>query len=1623
VSAWVEETRRTVASLQRDLTLCAPAIEDLLARLAWVEERSRREFADMDFGFLIDRYRGLLSVGFQVEDATLDESCYDLLASECRLASFVAIAKGDVSTRHWVRLGRPVTAAGGGATLLSWSGSMFEYLMPSLVMRSPATSLLSSTERRGVRRQIEYGAQRGVPWGISESGYFARDPDHNYQYSPFGVPGLGIVRRLGDNLVIAPYATALAAMVRPSAAAQNYKRLAGIGARGRYGYYEAVDFTKARLPEGQEFAIVRSFMAHHQGMTILAIHNVIKDGLLRDRFHREPIVRATQLLLQERAPKNVPITQARAEDGQPVRATRAEIPAAERTLTGEFARSRGVHLLSNGRLSLSLTPAGGGQLTWKGLAVTRWQPDLTTAETGDYLYLRDDQSGRFWSATAEPDSTPADSYVVRFAEDRARYTRRDGTLTTTVEHHLSPESDAVVRRVTLRNAGPQHRRITVTSYAELVLAGIRDDAAHPAFSKMFVHTEYLAESATILATRRRRSAADPQMWAAHFVVAEPAGGTTGGATGDPVPETDRLEFIGRNRSPRSPHWFDSGSRHSAGIGYVLDPIFSLGQQVNVPPASTVILTFWTVVAASREEVLGLVDQHRAAGAYERVTMLAWTQSQIQLRHLGVTAEEAAQFQKLAGHVLFPQVQMRASDRRLLLAGPQSALWPLGISGDLPVVVVRIDDQADLRVAHQAVKASEFWRLKRFEADLVLLNERSTSYSQYLQQDLLTLAGNSYARVGPHDAQGRIFVVRSDQTEPATLEALLGAAAVVLLARRGDLTKQLLRPSPAPPLPRMLPVPPRNVGAADPPAEPLQLFNGLGGFSQDGCEYVTVLDGGSSTPAPWMNVVANDEFGFHATAEGAGYTWWRNSRDNQLTPWRNDPVSTPVSEAIYVRDEATGRVSSPTASPVGGGRHVAHHGFGYTRFTHESDGLELDQTVFVAPEDPVKLSLLVIRNTTSRKRSVRVTAYAELVLGMDRTQTSRHVITELDAETNALLARNPWSTQFSDQVVFLDLVGRQESWTADRGEFLGPNGGTHAPAAILTGRPLSGTVGPGLDPCAALQQLIELEPGATGEVLVVLGAAHDQAGARELLNRYRDQDPRELLADVRRLWAQRLSAVQVRTPSVAFDVMINGWLLYQTIACRMLARSGYYQASGAYGFRDQLQDSMTVVLVEPQSARGHLVRAAGRQFLEGDVQHWWLPATGEGVRTRISDDVVWLAHATCRYLAVTGDSSVLDQQIAFLEGDPLGQEETERFFQPATSTRTASLYDHCVQALEHAFGRGRHGLPLMGTGDWNDGMNRVGGGGEGESVWLAWFLIATLSDFGEVAAARGDTVFAARCAEHKAALVAAVEKDGWDGAWYRRGYFDDGTPLGSASRSEARIDVIAQSWAVLSGAADPERAAEAMAQTDLKLVMAPEGILRLFTPPFDGSGPDPGYIGAYPPGVRENGGQYTHGALWSVFAWAALAREDRAAATFQLLNPANHALTPAATQTYKVEPYVAAADVYSEEPHVGRGGWTWYTGSAGWMYRAGLEAILGIHREGGRLVLEPCLPPEWAQATVRYRFGESTYVIEFEADCPLPRRLASVVVDGATLPGNTIALHDDARTHAVTIRMETRASES
>jgi len=1610
---WAEATERAIASHRRDLA------SSLTARLSAIEATALAMAMGMEFGFLLDHERKLLSIGYLVAEATLDTNCYDLLASEARLASFMAIAKGDVPARHWFRLGRTVTPVASGAALISWSGSMFEYLMPSLVMRAPAGSLIEQTNRLVVRSQMAYGAALGVPWGISESAYNVRDLDLTYQYSNFGVPGLGLKRGLGDNVVVAPYATALATMVDPLAATRNLLRLAEIGGRGRYGFYEAFDYTPARVPDDHSFAIVHAFMAHHQGMTIVAIANALLDGLMRTRFHAEPIIQATELLLQERTPRDVAVAHPRVAEIKNSAKVLEIVPLGGRRLVTPHGPTPATHLLSSGQLAVMLTAAGSGYSRWRDLAVTRWREDATCDDWGSYVFLRDAGSGKVWSAGFQPSGVEPDCYDVHFNEDRAEFTRRDGNLTTTMEVLVSAESASEVRRVSILNSGAWAREIDLTSYAELVLAPQAADVAHPAFSKLFVETEYLADMGVLLATRRRREPNEPEIWAAHLTVVE------GEVVGRTEVETDRARFLGRGCGVRTPIAVIDGRSLSDTVGTVLDPIFALRRRVRVGPGETVRVAFWTMVASTREAVLDLVDKHRDVTAFDRVAQLAWAQAQVQLHHLGIDPGEAGLFQRLAGHILFAAPTLRPSSGTIRQGGGgQSGLWAQHISGDLPIILLRISDIEDIDIVRQLLQAHEYWRMKRLAVDFVILNERASSYVQDLQKALETLVRLSQSRrqIRVEGPSGRVFVLRSDLMPDETRALLSSVARVVLVAQRGRLSDQLER-APEPRAPHR-PAARWAIGAPSPKVTPplpdLEFFNGLGGFADGGREYVTVLSPGQSTPAPWVNVVANPGFGFQVAAEGGGTTWSVNSRENQLTPWSNDPVTDRPGEAFYVRDDDSGELWGPTAHPIRDrdATYVAHHGRGYSRFEHVAHGIGLDLVQTVPLSDPIKISRLQLRNLSGRTRHLSVTAYVEWVLGPSRSVSAPFLMTEIDPVTGALFARNPWNSAFGSRVAFIDCGGRRTDHTADRREFIGRNGTLAAPAALTGGAALSNTVGAGLDACGVLRTTIVLPAGGDTEIVFFLGQAANGEEARALVTRYRAADLDAVRTEVRGYWEQALGTVQVRTPDRTMDIMLNGWLLYQTVACRLWARSAFYQASGAYGFRDQLQDVMALAASSPAATRDHLLRAASRQFIEGDVQHWWLPHSGQGVRTRISDDRAWLPYAVAHYVETSGDIAVLDVEIPFLEGEKLAAGQSDSFFLPLASDQVGSLFEHCARAIDHSLTFGSHGLPLMGSGDWNDGMNRVGEGGRGESVWLGWFLHATLTSFTPLADKRGEAARAAAWRAYAARLRDALDRAAWDGAWYLRGWFDDGTPFGAAASQECRIDSIAQSWAVISGAAPPDRAIRAMEAVERELIRPGQQLALLFAPPFDVSPLDPGYIKGYPPGIRENGGQYTHAALWSVMAFAALGEGGKAQRLFSLLNPINHARTRADVHRYKVEPYVAAADIYAASHHVGRGGWTWYTGSAGWMQRAGIESILGLSLHGAFLHLDPCIPKEWAGFEVTLRHGSGRYEIFVDNPDGVEHGVAAASIDGQDVGERPprLRLVDDGETHRLRVRL-------
>ncbi|HCU08074.1 MAG TPA: glycosyl transferase [Clostridiales bacterium] len=1600
---------------------------DFIERYAQLTERIAVLSMNTKFAALYNDRRHLFYIGYNMQEQKPTNSYYDLLASEARQTSYLAIARGEVPPKHWFMLGRSLTVVDRFKGLVSWSGTMFEYLMPLLLMKSYKNTLLDETCFFAVKSQIKYGKQREMPWGASESAYNALDHHHEYQYKAIGVPWLGLKRGLSQDAVVAPYATFLALLVDPKAAWENIRYLKAEGLEGAYGFYEAADYTPDRHEAQTKKVIIKSFMAHHQGMSLLAISNYLNDDVMQRRFAKDPNIRSASLLLQEKVPRHVVFTKDSKEKIQTSKAAVYNDKGAYRRYTSlDFDLPR-AHILSNGRYFVGLTDKGTGYSQTRDMAISRWRNDAITDNYGTFFYIEDLDRDQNWSAAYAPLNVMPENYEVVFTPDKATYTREDGDIETSTEVIAASGDLAEVRRIQIKNNGKTPRTMQVTSYIELVGASQESDLAHPAFSNLFVSTEYDPEYKALLATRRTRSQSDKKIWLACIPVA------VGETIGDMEYETDRAQFIGRGNNAGNPDAISMGKPLSNTVGSVLDPIFSTRLRVRIEPGKKARMYFVTAMAHSRESVMALVEKYSDPKVCKTSFWLATIRSQAEAKYLDIRAPEMELYQDLISQILFLSSQRRKYAQNIAVNRKgQRDLWKYGISGDRPIVLLTLDKSHETELLYELLKAHEYWRTKNLKVDLVVLSREENSYNNPLH----TLITEIVHATQTQDVMNRhqdVFILKASAMTAEEILLFYAKASMIFEGGRGTLEAQshavvpgtkAIAADTAEPLPQHRDVP--DYGRADRRADfpflkhvpgekqHLQFFNGLGGFAEKGKCYVIKLEKNQMTPAPWMNVIANPNFGFMVSESGGGYAWCENSRENKLSKWSNDPIGDEPGEVIYLSEDDKA-LWSMTPLPIREEEpYVIEHGFGYTAFRHQSHGIRQELVQFVPVADTVKLSLIRLHNESPERRTVRVTYYITPILGVSMSDTGMHLVSS-QSDDGTLLIENPYNREFADKVCFMNVSVKGRTVTADRKEFFG-QGSFGSPAALRAGS-LSGTTGAGYDPCAAMQVPVTLGPNETADIVFAMGMSDSPEAALALADRYRNvTQARDALAEVERFWNDKLQTVQVETPDAAMNIMLNGWLLYQVISCRMWARSGFYQAGGAYGFRDQLQDTLSLIAVWPSLARTQILKHAGHQFEEGDVLHWWHEPSGKGPRTHISDDYLWLPYVTAEYIRVTGDADILNAKAPYLRGEPLRADEADRYCQPEVSDETFSLYDHCIRSVDNALRFGAHGLPLIRGGDWNDGMNNVGSGGKGESVWLGWFLCTTLQKIIPICRARDQADRADSYAQIIDNVADAIEKNGWDGNWYTRAFFDDGTPLGSAVNSECKIDSLAQTWSVLSGKGNAQRSAKGMQALENYLIMEAEGIFKLLTPAFHDGPLDPGYIKGYLPGVRENGGQYTHAAAWVVAAYAALGQGDKAWNCFRLLNPINHARTPRESWVYKVEPYVMAADVYAEQPHIGRGGWTWYTGAAGWMYKAGLERILGLNKEGDKLILAPSFPGKWTAYEMKYKYKETLYQINVTNPDGIGNGVLQMRVDGQIQADHTITLIDDKRTHQVEVRV-------
>ncbi|MGO9410402.1 MAG: GH36-type glycosyl hydrolase domain-containing protein [Spirochaetia bacterium] len=1569
--------------------------------------------------FLYDPDRRLFSIGYNVSEGRRDAAFYDLLASEARLGSFVAIARGDVSFEHWFSLSRPYTSVGRRRVLLSWTGTMFEYLMPLIFQESLPNTLLEEAARGAVAVQMAHARRHHVPWGISESTFADLDINRVYQYRAFGVPELGLKRQIEEKVVVAPYATLLAVGFAPLETMRNLRRLAALGLLSGHGYYDAIDFSRQPGRAGGKGVVVQAYMAHHQGMGLLSLTNFLLDGAIRRRFHADGRVRAVEPLLHERVPVLPSLhhisTRERAQAADSV----GEVAPSTSTFDTAHTRTPKTQLLSNGRYSVMLTNAGGGYSQWGAQEITRWRADPTRDPWGTFFYIHEPDSGETWSATFQPCGGAGESCSTSFALDRAVFKRTDNGIQTRTEVVVSPEDDVEIRRITLVNRSLRARRLECSSYGELSMAPHAADRQHPAFNTLFIQTEALPHVRALLAFRRPPGQDAPPMYVAHRVTLEAAGE-------EPFRfETNRRTFIGRGRTLANPRGSVEEPRNTE--GYVLDPVLSIRTSIHMAPGQHVVISLVLAAAETREHAVRLMAKYADMHAIDRAMDFAWAAAQLELRVLRIQPDDARRIQQLASHLLYPNRLLRSAAERIEenVKG-QAGLWKYGISGDLPIALVTINEIRDVGLVGQMLQAHAYWRMHGLVADLLIIAEEASTYERPMHERLEALI-QAHSTLAGRDKPGGVFLRSADQIPEADLTLLHVAASIVLVGARGALPQQVGIPGEALEPPQR----PAWKRASEDPSPPLPFlelpyFNGMGGFTPDGREYAIYLDAGKNTPDPWVNVMANPTFGTLVSESGAGFTWSGNSQRNRLSTWSNDPVTDPASEALLVRDEETGLCWTPTASPIREeAAYRTRHGAGYTVFEHNSNGISQELTVFVPMDhqggQPVKLQRLRLKNDSSRSRTLSVTWYVELVLGEHRETSQMHVVTDWDDESQTLMARNRFHPEYGDRIAFAALSVAAESWCGDRTAFLGRNGSLRS-AAAMERTSLSGLAGAGLDPCAALRTMLDLAPGEQTEVACVLGEVESREAARTRVFSFRKTGVDAALEETKAWWNELLGTVEAHTPELSVDFLLNRWLVYQCLSCRIWGRSAFYQSGGAFGFRDQLQDVMALLYAAPSLARDHIILAASRQFREGDVQHWWHAPNGAGIRSRISDDLLWLPFVVAHYLRVTGDSEILGVQVPFLDGPTLREDQHEAFFTPVATSETAALFEHCRRAVARGLTAGPHGLPLMGTGDWNDGMNLVGVGGKGESSWLGWFLVDVLKGMSEMSEALGRTDMSAEYLHQREALIARVERAAWDGDWYVRAIFDDGTLLGSSASTEARIDSLPQSWASLSGGADEERAQKAIESAWSHLVREEEGLALLFTPPFDKAVPSPGYIRAYPPGVRENGGQYTHAAVW--LAMALLRRGDgtRAEKLLRILNPIEQTRNPESVQRYSVEPYAIAADVYRLPGRIGRGGWSWYTGSAAWMYRAWVEEVLGLKVRGNRLLIEPVIPGWWSGFSVQYLYGKALYAVRVENPEGRERGVSWIEMDGRRMEDGVVPLTRDLVKHEILVRMGNSTKE-
>ncbi len=1564
-----------------------------------------------DFKILYDNQKRIFSIGFNVEENKLTNSYYDLLASEARQASLIAIAKKDVSPKHWNSLSRTLTVLDKYKGLISWSGTAFEYLMPNINITNYEGSLLDESSKFLIMSQQKYAKKLGIPWGISESAFNLKDLIGNYQYKAFGIPWLGLKRGLGDEMVVAPYGSILAITEKPKDVVNNLKELEKQGMFDKYGFYEAIDYTPSRVKMGKIGEPVRTYMAHHQALILLSINNLFNKKILQKRFMQNPEIRAVDILLQERMPENVVMTKEKKEKVEKIKYTGYN-SYSERTITKINPRLNYTNVISNNNYTVGINEKGYGFSKIKDVMVNRYK-NTADYPQGIIFYIKNIKSKKIWTNGIDKNVSNPDKYSISYTQDMDKITRQDGNIET-ISKVIIAEENVEIRQIELKNNGSEEEILEVTSCFEPVLSNKEQDYSHTAFNNLFLKYDIMEDSNSILIKRNKRGNQNEMYLACNLYI-------EGEKIGELEYEIDK-EKLYENGGMLIPKMIEESKPFSKQIGLVTNPIIALKQTVKVKPDESIKLNLVIAVGEQKENLEENMIKYRNHENVKRALELSKARVEEETRYLGITAKETENYQKLLSYLIFNNptkfLYLKNFNKKTY---NQSDLWKYGISGDIPILLVKIQEIEEIFILDDILKAYEYYRAKNINIDLVIMIKEENIYEQYVKQNIESQIANhnlSYVQ----NVYGGIYIINEREIED--IDLFLLTASCILDTKKGNL-ETILEDTMQEYLDSiknigkekntLIPLPKFENNFAPIDMEKLKYYNEYGGFSEDGKEYIIKQNKNMKPPTVWSNIMANKKFGTLVTNNLGGFTWSKNSRLNRITAWSNNLIEDIPSEIIYIKDKDISKTWSLGVNPIcDENDYYITFGFGYTKYEHSCFGIVQKQEIFVPKDDSVKCNIITLKNNMPNKRNLKLVYYIKPVLGEDEYKTNNYINLTYNENTNCIFANNLYGNGIA-KTVYISSSEKISSYTGNKDEFIG-DGNILSPEGMDKVY-LSGENSLGRNSCIAICFEIEIESYGTKEIVINLGEEDKKIDAENMAYKYsKINNAKDELENVKRFWNEILSRVQVKTQVESTNILLNGWIAYQTIVCRLWGKSAFYQSGGAYGFRDQLQDTMGVKFISPEFMKNQILIHARHQFKEGDVEHWWHEETKRGIRTRFSDDLLWLVYVTIEYIEFTGDETILELNEPYIQGEILQNDEDEKYDEHIQANETASIYEHCIRALEKSLVFGENGLPKIGSGDWNDGMNTVGNKGKGESVWLGFFLYYILDKFIPICKKRNDVDKASKYEQIKIDLKKALNTNAWDGRWYKRAFSDNGDVLGSIENDECRIDSISQSWSVISNAGDNDKKYIAMESLENHLIDTKNGIIKLLDPPFEKGKIEPGYIKSYLPGVRENGGQYTHAAIWTIIALAKLGFGDKAFEYFRMINPIEHARTKEESYKYKVEPYVIAADVYGASNLQGRGGWTWYTGSSSWMYKAGIENILGLKIQNGYLEIQPCIPKNWKEYEIKYKYEDTLYKIIVKNPNGKNVGVEKIKLNGEEIIDKKIKLINDFNTKDIEVEM-------